>query len=190
MKYYILFGPPGAGKGTQAKKMVEKFHLKHISTGDLLRNEIANKTELGLKAKTLIEAGNLVPDDVVVGMIKNVFANNKDVSGFILDGFPRTIEQAKMLDKILEGMNAGVTKVISLKIKDETIGKRIKCRAEIEGRKDDADEKIIKNRINTYHRQTEPLIDYYRNMGKYNEIEGEESIDEVFAKISEELEKK
>lgn len=187
MKYYILFGPPGAGKGTQAKKMVEKFHLKHISTGDLLRNEIANKTELGLKAKALIEAGNLVPDEVVVGMIKNVFANNNDVAGFILDGFPRTIDQAKMLDKILEGMHSGVTKVISLKIKDGLIGERIKKRAEIEGRKDDADEKIIKNRIDTYHRQTEPLINYYKKSGNYHEIEGERSIDEVFEAISREM---
>jgi adenylate kinase len=187
MKYYILFGPPGAGKGTQAKKMVEKFHLKHISTGDLLRNEIAKKTELGLKAKSLIEAGDFVPDEVVVGMIKDVFADNKDIKGFILDGFPRTIAQAKMLDKILTGMKSEVTKVISLKIQDDTIGKRIKYRANVEGRKDDADEKIIRNRIDTYHRETEPLIDYYKKAGKYYEIEGEKSVDEVFDSISKEM---
>jgi adenylate kinase len=187
MKYYILFGPPGAGKGTQAKKMVEKFHLKHISTGDLLRSEIAKKTELGLKAKSLIEAGDFVPDEVVVGMIKDVFAENKDVKGFILDGFPRTIAQAKMLDKILSGMKSEVTKVISLKIQDDTIGKRIKYRANVEGRKDDADEKIIRNRIDTYHRETEPLIDYYKKAGKYYEIEGEKSVDEVFDSISKEM---
>jgi adenylate kinase len=187
MNYYILFGPPGAGKGTQAKKMVERFHLKHVSTGDLLRTEMANKTELGLKAKKLIEAGNLVPDEVVIGMIKNVFAKNSDIKGFILDGFPRTIAQAEMLDKILEGMKTEITKVISLKIQDKTIGDRIKYRAEIEGRKDDADPKTIQNRINTYHKQTEPLTDYYKNSGKYLEIEGERSINEVFEAISKEM---
>lgn len=187
MKFYILFGPPGAGKGTQAKKMVEKFALRHVSTGDLLRNEMAAGTELGKKAKSLIEAGNLVPDEVVVGMIEGEFTNHPDVKGFILDGFPRTIAQAEMLDKILAKRQSEVTKVISLIIKDSTISDRIRHRAEIEGRKDDADPKTIQNRIDTYHHKTEPLIDYYKGHGKYRAIEGEKSIGEVFEAISKEI---
>lgn len=188
MKYYILFGPPGAGKGTQAKFMVEKFNLLHISTGYLLRKEIAAGSELGLKAKALIEAGNLVPDEVVEGMIENVFAANKHVNGFILDGFPRTIAQAEVLDKILAKSGAEVTKVISLEISDSTISERIRHRAEIEGRKDDADPATIQNRIATYHQKTEPLVGYYKNSGKYYAIPGDSSIEEVFGLISKELE--
>lgn len=187
MKYYILFGPPGAGKGTQAKFMVERFNLMHISTGDLLRKEIAANTELGLKAKALIEAGNLVPDEVVEGMIESVFNRSKEVSGFILDGFPRTIAQAEVLDNILAKNDEEVTKVISLEIADTTISERIRHRAEIEGRKDDADPATIQNRIATYHQKTEPLIGYYKEKGKYYAIPGEQSIEEVFELISKEL---
>lgn len=183
MKYYILFGPPGAGKGTQAKFIAEKYNLLHISTGDLLRKEMAAGTPLGLQAKQLIEGGNLVPDEVVVGMIKNTFALNKDVSGFLLDGFPRTIAQAEKLDEMLAESSEKVDKVLSLAIKDETIFERIAKRAQIEGRKDDADPKTIQNRIDTYHQKTEPLIDYYKKTGNYCEIPGEQTIEEVFQSI-------
>lgn len=188
MKYYILFGPPGAGKGTQAKFIVEKFKLMHISTGDLLRKEMAAGTPLGLQAKQLIEGGNLVPDEVVVGMIKSTFASNKDVNGFLLDGFPRTIAQAEKLDQMLGEQGEKVDKVISLAIKDETIFKRIANRALIEGRKDDADPATIQNRIDTYHQKTEPLIGYYKEKGNYCEIPGEQTIEEVFSCICKELE--
>ena len=183
MKYYILFGPPGAGKGTQATAMVEKYNLHHISTGALLRKEIAAGTELGLKAKSLIEAGALVPDEVVEGMIESEFKTVTGVDGFLLDGFPRTIAQAEALDAILDRNGEKVTSIVSIMIPDEMIIERISHRAAIEGRADDADVSIIKNRIDTYHNQTEPLIDYYKKAGTYNEIDGVGTIDEVRDRI-------
>ncbi len=179
MKYFILFGPPGAGKGTQAADMVAKYNLHHISTGDLLRKEMANGTELGLKAKSIIEAGNLVPDRIVEGMIESEFNNVKDVDGFLLDGFPRTVAQAEALDAILEKNGEEVTAVISIMIPDGMIMDRIRSRASKEGRADDASEESIKTRIKTYHDQTEPIIDYYESVGKYAEIDGTGTIEEV-----------
>ncbi len=189
MKYYILFGPPGAGKGTQASSMVERYHLCHISTGDLLRGEIAAGTELGLKAKALIEAGELVPDEVVEGMIEHKFHTVKDVDGFLLDGFPRTIPQAKALDAMLEKDGTSITSVVSLMIPDEMIKERIKHRATIEGRIDDAKEDVIANRIRTYHDKTEPLVDFYKAAGHYNEINGIGTIEEVRGRIFEVMDK-
>lgn len=183
MNYYILFGPPGAGKGTQASAMVEKYNLCHISTGALLRKEIAAGSELGLKAKSLIDAGQLVPDEVVEGMIENEFNTVKGVSGFLLDGFPRTIAQAEALDKMLDARGEGVTSVVSIMIPDEMIKERIQHRAAIEGRADDASEETINTRIRTYHEKTEPLVDFYRKAGKYVEIDGTGTIEEVRAKI-------
>lgn len=173
MKYYVLFGPPGAGKGTQASAMVERYKLKHISTGELLRAEIAAGTKLGLEAKALIDKGSFVPDEVVEGMIANTFATVKGVDGFLLDGFPRTIAQAEALDKMLEAKGESVTACVSLMIDDDLIRERIKHRAAIEGRADDADDAVITNRINTYHEKTEPLVEYYRKAGKYVEINGD-----------------
>ena len=170
MKYFILFGPPGAGKGTQASAMVEQFNLKHISTGALLREEIAAGTALGLQAKALIDAGSLVPDEVVEGMIESQFKTVKGVNGFLLDGFPRTIAQA-------EG-------VVSIMIPDAMIMERIKHRATIEGRADDAKEETINNRIKTYHDKTEPLVGFYQAAGKYNEIDGVGTIEEVRDRIA------
>ena len=183
MKYYILFGPPGAGKGTQATAMVEKYNLHHISTGALLRKEIAAGSELGLQAKALIEQGCLVPDEVVEGMIENEFSTVTGVNGFLLDGFPRTLPQADALEAILAKRNEAVTATVSIMIPDEMIMERIKGRALKEGRADDASEDIINNRITTYHNQTEPLIAYYKKAGKYNEIDGIGTIEEVQARI-------
>lgn len=173
MKYYILFGPPGAGKGTQAGCLAEKYNLVHVSTGDLLRKEISEKTELGMKAKDLIEAGKLVPDEVVEGMMKTLFDSNPDKSGFLLDGFPRTLGQAADLDEILSERGEKVNAVISIIIGDKTIKERLTHRAEIEGRADDANPDTIRNRIDTYHNETEPLVDYYKRAGKYREVNGE-----------------
>ncbi|MCQ2156598.1 MAG: adenylate kinase [Bacteroidales bacterium] len=173
MKYFVLFGPPGAGKGTQAGAMVERYNLKHVSTGELLRAEIAAGTELGVKAAALIDAGCLVPDEVVEGMIANTFATVKGVDGFLLDGFPRTIAQAEALDRMLAGKGESVTACISLMIPDSLIKQRIKHRASIEGRADDASDEIIETRIRTYHEKTEALIDFYRKAGKYVEINGD-----------------
>ena len=183
MKYYILFGPPGAGKGTQASAMVEKYNLCHISTGELLRGEIAKGTELGLKAKALIDAGELVPDEVVEGMIENKFKTVTGVSGFLLDGFPRTIAQAEALDKMLAKNGEAVTSVVSIMIPDTMIKERIQHRAAIEGRADDAKDETINNRIKTYHEKTEPLVDYYKKAGKYEEIDGTGTIEEVRSRI-------
>ena len=183
MKYFILFGPPGAGKGTQATAMVEKHNLHHISTGALLRKEIAAGSELGLKAKSLIDAGALVPDEVVEGMIESEFKTVTGVAGFLLDGFPRTVAQAEALDKILEKTNESVTSVISIMIPVEMIKERIQHRAAIEGRADDASEETINNRIKTYHEKTEPLIEYYKANGKYREADGTGTIEEVREKI-------
>ena len=179
MKYYILFGPPGAGKGTQATAMVERYNLRHLSTGELLRKEIAEGTELGLRAKSLIDAGSLVPDEVVEGMIDNAFKTTEGVSGFLLDGFPRTIAQAEALDKMLAASGEEVTSVISIMIPDEMIKERIHHRAAIEGRADDASDETVNNRIRTYHEKTEPLVDFYRKAGKYVEIDGTGTIEEV-----------
>lgn len=170
MKYYILFGPPGAGKGTHASAIAEKYNLKHLSTGELLRAEIAAGTELGKQAKSLIEAGALVPDSVVEGMIETAFDTIKGFDGFLLDGFPRNIPQAEDLDKILSRRGEQVTAVVSIMIPDELIRKRIAHRAAIEGRADDASDETINNRIKTYHTQTEPLIDFYKKQGKYGEV--------------------
>ncbi len=183
MKYYILFGPPGAGKGTQATAMVEKYNLHHISTGALLRKEIAAGSELGLQAKALIEQGALVPDEVVEGMIENEFKTVTGVDGFLLDGFPRTLPQADALGAILSKTSEEVTATVSIMIPDAMIMERIKGRALKEGRADDASEETINNRIATYHNQTEPLIEYYNKLGKYHEIDGIGTIEEVQARI-------
>lgn len=179
MKYFILFGPPGAGKGTQATAMVEAYNLRHISTGALLRQEISAGSELGLKAKALIDAGALVPDEIVEGMIESEFRTVKGVDGFLLDGFPRTVEQAKALDRMLAANGEEVTSVVSIMIPDSMIRERIHHRATIEGRADDAKDETISNRIATYHNQTEPLVEYYSKAGKYNEIDGTGTIDDV-----------
>lgn len=179
MKYYVLFGPPGAGKGTQAGSMVERYHLCHLSTGELLRSEIAAGTELGKQAKALIDAGNLVPDEVVEGMIEAKFRATKGVDGFLLDGFPRTIAQAEALDRMLEKSSESVTACISLMIPDALIHERIAHRATIEGRADDARPEVVENRIKTYHTKTEPLVAFYKQAGKYCEIDGVGSIENV-----------
>ncbi|MBO4476166.1 MAG: adenylate kinase [Bacteroidales bacterium] len=188
MKYYILFGPPGAGKGTHAGAIASKYNLKHISTGELLRAEISAGTELGLKAKELIAAGSLVPDEVVEGMIENAFDTIKGVDGFLLDGFPRTLPQAEALDAILANRGEKVNGVISIMIPDSLVYERIAGRAKVEGRADDASPEVIANRIKTYHSQTEPLKEYYRAAGNYYEVAGypgtiEQNRDRVLALV-------
>lgn len=183
MKYFILFGPPGAGKGTQATSMKERYNLRHISTGELLRNEIAKGSELGLKAKALIDAGALVPDEIVEGMIESAFRTATGIDGFLLDGFPRTTAQAEALDGMLAKTSESVTGVVSIMIPDEMIRERIRHRAAIEGRADDAKDETISNRIATYHEKTEPLVGFYKNAGKYYEIDGVGTIEEVCERI-------
>lgn len=183
MKYYVLFGPPGAGKGTQAGAMAERYNLCHLSTGELLRSEIAAGTPLGLQAKTLIEGGNLVPDEVVEGMIDAKFNSVKGVDGFLLDGFPRTLAQADALKAMLAKRGEGVTACVSIMIPDALIHERIAHRATLEGRADDAKDEVVSNRIKTYHEKTEPLIAYYKAAGLYREIDGVGTIEEVRERI-------
>lgn len=183
MKYYVLFGPPGAGKGTFAKLLVQNKGYFHISTGDLLRNEIASGTPLGLEAKSLIEKGNLVPDEVVCGMIRTQFASNPGVRGFLLDGFPRTVAQAEALDKILADMGQSLDRVVSIYITDEEVRRRIKGRALVENRADDADDEIISTRIKNYHEKTEPVINFYKAQGKYFEVVADGSIEQNYKKV-------
>lgn len=178
-----MFGPPGAGKGTQAALMVEEYGLRHVSTGDLLRHEIQACTELGRLAAALIDKGELVPDEVVEKMIKGELEAHPDVKGFIFDGFPRTVAQAEALDGMLEERGESITAVISIVIDDMMVRDRIRHRAMIEDRKDDMDDETIANRILTYHKKTEPLIAYYRERGKYNEIYGVGSIQNIFNRI-------
>jgi len=183
MKYFILFGPPGAGKGTQAALMVEKFNYLHISTGDLLRDEIKRGTELGKQAQLLIDKGNLVPDQVVEGMIKAQIAAHPEVKGFIFDGFPRTVAQAESLDRMLAENGHSVTSVLSIIISDETVRERIRHRAQLENRADDTSDEIINTRIRNYHAKTEPLIAFYQKQGKYHVVEGNGDIDRIFGII-------
>jgi len=189
MKYYILFGPPGAGKGTQAGAIAKRYNLCHLSTGELLRAEIAAGSPLGLQAKALMDHGDFVPDEIVEGMLKARFASTPGVDGFLLDGFPRNIAQAQDLDKILAESGESVTKVLSIMIPDEMVFQRIAHRASIEGRADDADVNTIQNRINTYHAKTEPLIDFYKAQGKYSEVDGTTGLEAVQAALAEAIEK-
>jgi len=179
----VLFGPPGAGKGTQAEKLINHYSLVHISTGDLLRSELTNSTELGLKAKEYIDKGLLVPDEIVIGMIESKLNEGKDVSGYIFDGFPRTIKQAEKLDELLKKRNSKIDLVISLEVEKDELVKRLLNRGKISGRSDDQSIETIENRINVYNKETAPLIEYYKNQGKYKGINGIGTIDEIFEKI-------
>ncbi len=175
----ILFGPPGSGKGTQAANLVEKYNFLHISTGDLFRYEMGNNTPLGLEAKSYIEKGELVPDAVTVGMLKNKMDANPDVAGYILDGFPRTIPQAEALDELLAQRKSQVTALVALSVEDEELEKRLLNRAKTSGRADDADINIIRNRIGVYKEQTTPVADYYAGKGKTAYVNGVGSLEEV-----------
>lgn len=179
----VLFGPPGAGKGTQSEKLLEKYGLVHLSTGDILRGEMKAGTELGVKAKSLIEAGNLVPDSVVIGMIGNKISENLDGNGFIFDGFPRTQAQAEALDKLLEKKGTGVSVMLSLEVNEAELVSRLLERGKISGRADDANEETIKNRIGVYNKETSVLIDYYSAQKKQIGIQGIGEIEEIFEKL-------
>jgi len=187
MKNIVLFGPPGAGKGTQALKLKEKYNLMHLSTGDILRNEIKNGTELGNKAKAFMDKGELVPDELVIDMIENCLSQNQDANGFIFDGFPRTTEQARALDKLLQKHNTEIDKMLSLEVDDEELVDRIIKRGRDSGREDDKNESVIFNRIITYNKKTAPLKEYYNEQGKYYRVNGVGSLDEITKRLTDQI---
>ncbi len=186
----ILFGPPGSGKGTQSIKLIEEYGLKHLSTGDLLRSEISNKTPLGLEAKTLIDKGLLVPDEVVIGMISTALEANPQAKGFLFDGFPRTKEQAIALDKLLKLKQTEIEVVLALEVGEEELVKRLLNRGLTSGRTDDTNEAIIRDRITEYRKKTAVVADYYQGFDKVVKIKGEGTEDEIFAALKKEITKR
>jgi len=185
----ILFGAPGSGKGTQSEKIVEKFHLKHISTGDLLRSEIAAGTPLGKEAQQFMNNGVLVPDSVVIGMIGETIENNKDARGFLFDGFPRTVAQAEALDKLLKLHETEIDVVLALEVSEEELIKRLLERGKTSGRPDDSNEGVVRSRIEEYRKKTEMVATYYKPFGKVKTVHGEGSVEDIFKRLSDIIER-
>ena len=178
----ILFGPPGSGKGTQSIKVAEKYGLVHISTGDIFRAELKEKTPLGIKAKSYMEKGELVPDELLADIIRSAMNKHVDPNGFIFDGYPRTTPQAEDLDRLMDEKSSQITSVLALEVDDHEVITRLLKRAELEGRSDD-NEEVISNRLNVYKTQTQPLIDFYSGKGLFTGINGVGSIDDIFGSL-------
>jgi len=176
----VLFGPPGAGKGTQSENLINKYGLVHLSTGDLFRKEIARGTDLGKKAKDIMDKGELVGDDIVIGMIESKLDENPNVKGFIFDGFPRTSSQAISLDDLLQKKGTGISAMLALEVDDKELIKRLLLRGQHSGRPDDKNEDVIRNRIVEYNSKTLPLKKYYNEQGKFHSIDGIGSVDQIF----------
>jgi adenylate kinase len=183
----ILFGPPGSGKGTQSEKLIVKYGLKHLSTGDLLRSEISRRTALGMEAKSFMDKGQLVPDEVVIGMISSALDENLDASGFLFDGFPRTSAQAKALDNLLELKASSIAVMLALDVSEEELVSRLVKRGETSGRSDDTNDQVIRARINEYHNKTAVVADYYHGFDKVVMIKGEGSVEEIFTSLCKEI---
>ena len=186
----ILFGPPGSGKGTQSENLITKYGLKHLSTGDLLRSEIAMQTPLGIEAKNFMDKGQLVPDEVVIGMISTALETNPDVTGFLFDGFPRTDAQAEALDKLLHLKKTSIAVMLALDVSEDELIKRLLHRGQSSGRSDDVDETIIRSRIREYENKTKPVADYYGRFNKVVHIKGEGSVHDIFESLCREIDKR
>lgn len=182
MKNYLLFGPPGAGKGTQSKKLCEKFNLVHISTGDIIREEQAKGTKIGKLADQLIDKGNFLPDDIVIELVKTKIIENPKANGFLFDGFPRTVKQAKILDEFLHFRKTPIVGVIKLNVESHVLAERIVKRGQEHGRKDDTRE-VFMTRFNLYNQETLPILDYFKGRGKILDIDGDRNVDEVSNEI-------
>ncbi len=185
----ILFGPPGAGKGTQSEKIIARYKLTHIATGDLFRKHLGEGTDLGNLAQKYMDEGNLVPDEVVIGMVDEKLKEVKNENGYIFDGFPRTVTQAKALDALLEEKGQPIAGMIALEVPDKELKNRIKERGKTSGRSDDQDDKKIENRIRVYQEETMPVAKYYDSQNKFVKIDGVGSIHQIFENICSEIEK-
>ncbi|UYZ65170.1 adenylate kinase [Hymenobacter weizhouensis] len=179
----VLFGPPGAGKGTQSQKLIARYNLVHLSTGDLLRAQIAQGTELGLRAKKLMDEGLLVPDEVVIGMIDSALNANKQAAGFIFDGFPRTVPQAQSLDQLLAQHDTKVSCMVALEVDEEELVKRLLERGKTSGRPDDQDETKIRKRVTVYNTETAQVAGYYAEQRKFHALNGIGAIEDIFGQI-------
>jgi adenylate kinase len=186
----ILFGPPGSGKGTQSDSLVEKYGLKHLSTGNLLREEIAMQTPLGLEAKSFMDKGQLVPDEVVIGMVDSYFEKYKEARGFLFDGFPRTVAQAKALDKLLDLKKTEIAMLLALEVSEDELVKRLINRGKTSGRSDDTNEEVIRKRFSVYKKETTPVADHYKKAHKFQSVKGEGSVDDIFASICKLIDKR
>ena len=186
----ILFGPPGSGKGTQSEKLIVKYGLKHLSTGDLLRSEIAQQTPLGMEAKSFMDKGQLVPDAVVIGMIRSALESNPEVKGFLFDGFPRTPAQAAALDELMELKGTSINTMLAMEVSEQELMIRLLKRGETSGRSDDTNEEVVKARITEYHNKTAAVADYYHQFGKVVTVKGEGSIEAIFDSLCKEIDQK
>ena len=184
----VLFGPPGAGKGTQAEKLIEKYGFNHISTGEVIREQIRKGTELGRSVQSYIEKGQLAPDGLVIDIIADYVAKHKDAKGNIFDGFPRTTVQAKAFDEIMEKNSPPVSVMLSLEVPDEELVKRLLLRGKESGRADDSNEGVIRDRIDVYKAQTAVVADHYKPQGKHRAVNGLGTIDEIFGRLCQEIE--
>lgn len=183
----ILFGPPGAGKGTQSTRLIDKYQLIHISTGDLFRKHLKEGTALGKLAQEYMDKGNLVPDQVVIDMVDDKIKNSGKITGIIFDGFPRTVPQAKALDALLTKKNTSITTIVELKVAEGELKKRLADRANKENRPDDAKPEVIENRIEVYKAETVPVAEYYQKLGKYSAVIGTGEIDQIFENLCREI---
>lgn len=186
----ILFGPPGAGKGTQSAKLIDKYELTHLSTGEVFRYNIKNETELGVLAKSFIDKGELVPDEVTNNMVKDFLVRNANEKGFIFDGYPRTIAQGENLDIVLTEMDTSVTMMLALEVDEDELVKRLLERGETSGRVDDQNEDTIRNRFKVYQEETSPLAQFYSDQGKYTGVYGMGVVDDIFYRLCKAIEAK
>ncbi len=189
MVNFLIFGPPGSGKGTQSVRLAEKFNLTHLSTGDMLRAEIAAGTGLGKRMSSIMSKGELVPDEVVIELIASKIDKTKNTAGFLFDGFPRTVEQTVSLENMLEKRNMKIDTMLVLEVDHDELVKRLLARAELSGRPDDKDPAVIESRIDVYKSKTEPIIEYCRKKGLYRPVNGVGTIEDIFERLSEQIRK-
>ncbi|MBL7698413.1 MAG: adenylate kinase [Chitinophagaceae bacterium] len=186
----ILFGPPGSGKGTQSEKLIDRYGLVHLSTGNLLREQISNQTRLGLEAKKFMDSGQLVPDSVVIGMIRSAIKENPDAEGFLFDGFPRTVAQSQALDELLAENHSEINAVLALEVSEDELISRLLNRGKTSGRSDDTNEQVIRARITEYENKTAAVAEYYDQFGKVVKIKGEGDVEAIFDALCNEIEAK